>query len=438
MFNLTKLANILLLTAIPLCGGAILSACSSDKDEPVPTTETNKNESIVRFTMRLRAGGPSSRAESRGTKTTTYEDTGTANENYIDLDKVHVFLYDGSTNSNEYLYGKSLNIELEPTTKEVVDLDNGEYEITCDVPKEDIGTSFRIVVTANWPYNPERIALSSADNCYKMSPNYLCYLGWLNDGDYTYEYGTDSEGNTTYFEPSTSTPIPMYGVLSVTDYTNTAGYKKGNSTVDMLDLGIVYMFRAMAKIVVIDDDAMKYNNVTSFEKVTMSKCLNRGMCAPNLVFSQDIDEITDSYIDIPGMNTSNYRHAQDCSSLTVGSSKIGTIYPSRYGIIENLPLKKVNDYKFVAYVPEYALNQSPKDKEGLTFSTGVPQLDILMNNNTYTVEFKDYKNGTATGSAFNILRNHTYEYHVSIASKYIISYIVKEWDVYNSDTITFE
>jgi hypothetical protein len=266
----------------------------------------------------------------------------------------------------------------------------------------------------------------------------LCYLGWLNDGDYTYEYGTDSEGNTTYFEPSTSTPIPMYGVLSVTDYTNTAGYKKGNSTVDMLDLGIVYMFRAMAKIVVIDDDAMKYNNVTSFEKVTMSKCLNRGMCAPNLVFSQDIDEITDSYIDIPGMNTSNYRHAQDCSSLTVGSSKIGTIYPSRYGIIENLPLKKVNDYKFVAYVPEYALNQSPKDKEGLTFSTGVPQLDILMNNNTYTVEFKDYKNGTATGSAFNILRNHTYEYHVSIASKYIISYIVKEWDVYNSDTITFE
>jgi hypothetical protein len=438
MFNLSKLANILLLTAIPLCGGAILSACSSDKDEPVPTTETNKNESIVRFTMRLRAGGPSSRAESRATKTTTYEDTGTANENYIDLDKVHVFLYDSSSNGTNGLWGGvSLNIELEPTTKEVVDLDNGEYEITCDVPKDNIGDSFRIVVTANWPYNPEKIALTSVDNCYKMSTNYECWLAWLNNGDYPYEYGTDSEGNTTYFEPSASTPIPMYGVLLVKEYTKSDAYQTTNSTVDMLDLGIVYMFRAMAKIVVIDDDAMKYNKVTSFEKVTMSKCLNRGMCAPNAVFSQDTEEITDANISTPAYDTTTYNYKQDCTTQTIGSGAIGINYPSQFGIIENLPLKKVNDYKFVAYVPEYALNCN-KTSNSITVNTGVPQLDILMNGNTYTVEFKDYKNGTATGSAFNILRNHTYEYHVSIASKYIISYIVKEWDVYNSDTITFE
>jgi hypothetical protein len=392
--------------------------------------------------MRLRAGGPSSRAESRATKTTTYEDTGTANENYIDLDKVHVFLYDNfipgnNVNGRDYLYGKSLNIELEPTTKEVVDLDNGEYEITCDVPKESIGDSFRIVVTANWPHHPERIALTGDNNYNYGDNNYLSKLFWLNDSDYPYDYGTDSAGNDTYFEPSTSNPIPMYGVLLVTDYTNTEAYQTTNSTVDMLDLGIVYMFRAMAKIVVIDDDAMKYNNVTSFEKVTMSKCLNRGMCAPNKIFSQDIDEVTDNYINVPGLDTGDYHFIKDCTSTTLNSKAIGISYPSQYGIIENLPLKKVNDYEFVAYVPEYKLNWSQKRDE-ITVSTGVPQLDILMNNKTYTVEFKDYKNGTATGSAFNILRNHTYEYHVSIASKYIISYIVKDWDVYNSDTIEFE
>jgi hypothetical protein len=90
--------------------------------------------------MRLRAGGPSSRAESRATKTTTYEDTGTANENYIDLDKVHVFLYDNfipgnNVNGRDYLYGKSLNIELEPTTKEVVDLEMVNTRLLAMFPR---------------------------------------------------------------------------------------------------------------------------------------------------------------------------------------------------------------------------------------------------------------------------------------------------------------
>jgi hypothetical protein len=433
-----------MLTAIPLWGGAVLSACSSDKDEPEPNTETSKKDPMVHITMTLDVGSANSTVESRDgetSSTTISTHEGSRDENYIDLDNVHVFLYDNyiPSDGNAYLYSKSLSIELTPTNKQVVNMGEGKYQITCDVPKDGIGTTFRIVITANWPHNPERIALSGDNNYNFGDNNYLSKLFWLNESDYIYDYGTDSEGDTTYFEPSASTPIPMYGVLLVSDYTNTDAYKAGNSSVDMLDLGIVYMFRAMAKIIVIDEDAKTKGTTSVFDKVTLSKCLNRGMCAPNKIFDQNTTEVTDNNICIPKGDTNDYHMFQDCSTLTVNGTAIGITYPSELGHINDLPLKRINAHEFVAYVPEYKLNTTLYNKnDNKTVTTGVPELDISAYGTKYVVEFKDYENGVATGDAFNILRNHIYEYHVSITNQTVISYVVKKWDEYNSDTIEFE
>jgi hypothetical protein len=195
----------------------------------------------------------------------------------------------------------------------------------------------------------------------------------------------------------------------------------------------------MAKIIVIDEDAKTKGTTSVFDKVTLSKCLNRGMCAPNKIFDQNTTEVTDNNICIPKGDTNDYHMFQDCSTLTVNGTAIGITYPSELGHINDLPLKRINAHEFVAYVPEYKLNTTLYNKnDNKTVTTGVPELDISAYGTKYVVEFKDYENGVATGDAFNILRNHIYEYHVSITNQTVISYVVKKWDEYNSDTIEFE
>lgn len=439
MFKLSKLANILMLTAIPLWGGAVLSACSSDKDEPEPNTETSKKDPMVHITMTIQAGSPSTTTESRvsvGGDATTSVKTGSRDENYINLDNVRIYLYSVGTDS---WGGVSMNSELIPTTKEIVNESKGEYLLNCDVPKETLSSagSFRVAVFANWEHETRPMYA----NKYNQSSNYLVWNAWLNDGDYSYNYGTDSDGNTTYFEPSTTTPIPMYGVLLVSNYTEKL--KNG----DMLDLGVIYMIRAMAKIIVIDEDAKTKGTAPAFDQVTLSKCLNRGVCMPNNVYDQaqateanpnpqNEDIISDNTICVPGGNTKMYKWDADCTTLQINSVNVGFTYPSKCELINDLPLKRINAHEFVAYVPEYEINH--KYPDGVTFATPAPELDISAYGTKYVVEFKDYENGVATGNAFNILRNHIYEYHVSITNQTVISYVVKKWDEYNSDTIEFE
>lgn len=411
MFNLSRLINILLLIALSAFGGAMLGACSSEKDEPQPETTSIEHSTVVHVTMTLYVGSASADSESSAET----EETGTKADNYIDISNLHLYLYDGSVNSDGYLSGVSLNYELVPTVLEPVNQNNSRYHITCDIPKSLLAnqSSFRVVVFANWQHNPSAIPL----NAYGLGTNYLSYCAWYNGCDYEYNYGYDSEGNATYFEPSEETPIPLYGVVFVQNYSEKL------SSGDTLDFGEINLFRAMAKIIVIDQDAMDSGVESDFDSVTMSRCFNRGMCMPNKVFSDDVTEITAENICTPGYDTNDYCTSADCSAYMINGVAVGLSYQSELGYIRNLPFKKINNYEYVVYVPEY---QIANDKGGL--SGEETQIDISAYGKKYTIEFKDYVDGQASCSAFDILRDHIYEYSVSIEKQIVPSFTDKNWN----------
>lgn len=70
----------------------------------------------------------------------------------------------------------------------------------------------------------------------------------------------------------------------------------------------------------------------------------------------------------------------------------------------NLAFTKVTDKEFYVYLPEY-------QNVGTDVSPAV--ISVVIGEKTYSIEFKNYVNGSATDDAYNIVRNHSYLYTIT-------------------------
>lgn len=190
--------------------------------------------------------------------------------------------------------------------------------------------------------------------------------------------------------------IPMWGVI-----TKTLTLEKGKQE----DLGTIDLLRAMAKIEI--NLASAISGTHTITGATLSKYNSQGYCLPKdyaaVENTKELEQET-------GTNGSN--------------EEISTFHPLSSASTEALPLVISTDKKTAwLYIPEY--DNSPTDAAtiSITLSDG-------SNTTTGTLEFKDYTNGTATGDAHDIVRNHIYRYTVNVeAGKLTVQYKALPWNL---------
>lgn len=186
--------------------------------------------------------------------------------------------------------------------------------------------------------------------------------------------------------------IPMWGVI-----TEKLTLEKGKQQ----DLGTIDLLRAMAKIEI--NLASAINETHTITEATLSKYNSQGYCLPK-----------------------DYAAVENTKELEqeTGNSK-DTFNPCiNAQVSSDLAFSYSEDKKTAwLYIPEY--DNSPTDAAtiSITLSDG-------SNTTTGTLEFKDYANGTATGDAHDIVRNHIYRYTVNVETgKLTVKYKALPWNL---------
>ena len=86
-----------------------------------------------------------------------------------------------------------------------------------------------------------------------------------------------------------------------------------------------------------------------------------------------------------------------------------------------LSFKMIEDDVFCVYIPEYDNSLVPA------------VITVIINGKDYTIEFKNYVDGKASGKAYNIVRNHYYQYTItsvaeqSVEVDFALKYQVMDW-----------
>lgn len=337
-----RIRDIVFLLSFPLL------ACSCGT--PLADEESG-GKAMVTFTVR--AAGAS-------TKTTwgdNYDsESATGNESVIDMGKFQALVFD---TADKYIG----HIRIVSYTES-----DGSYNVTglLDIDEsciQDSKLSGKIVVLTN--YDTAVSGISSLS-----------------------DIGTDAfsyESHKTEDIAAGAAAIPMFGVSQFTDLPiSTSGH---------IDMGIVYMLRAMAKIRVrLNLDSNGDGTVSSDEEfaissVTLTNCNKTGFIVPKgYATVSSTTELT--MMDPPDDGTFNQYPSSD------GTPETGT-----------LTLQKESDTEYFLYVPEYKI------------SNGRPSFSIKFDFQTdadseYTFDFDVYDSGKSTSADYDIERNNIYTFTI--------------------------
>ncbi len=251
--------------------------------------------------------------------------------------------------------------------------EKSSYLVSGEVPDsiiKKLGSSFKIVVLANWSTYPSDLEAGTTtidDICNAETAEFTC---------------------STTFE--TVPTIPFYGVHS---YTNIAF---GNEAY-LSDP--ITLLRAMAKIEVIDKNiSTRADYLSTIKSAKIYHYNATGYCAPTGVYSQD-----------------DYGQADDGDTYFVNTLHLvgGTNDSDQSERVFNL--YQSNDSTWVAYIPEYENSSSSDDNcylelefecededEGYDFTSTLSNCDVYFS-----------ADGTSETTPFNIQRNKIYRFKVT-------------------------
>ncbi len=230
--------------------------------------------------------------------------------------------------------------------------------IDKDLVDDIVGKSVKIVTLANWGNdNYENLELVKG----KTTIADVCKSG-------VYEYVSG------YF-PSPLHPIPLYGVTNAMTLNFDA--------LNLARIGTIHLLRAVAKV----ELELTRASGQVIEWVKLSRYHTQGYCAPTGAVSQN-DYVHGNY-DKDYVNTPH---------VVAGAV-----------VSEGLPLTKMSDTRYLAYVPEY---------DNLSDSTKRTQLVVKFrgDDNQYKIDFKYYINppaGKKQNDPFDILRNYWYRFSLA-------------------------
>lgn len=324
------------------------------------------SDDIVQMSFRIRLGDgygtriPDSRAEVNSLPpdyddTTKYE-TGIGYENYIGIaQKDFLFLLFDSN-------GKFVETMKVIAIYSVDDAKSpSDYNVLCTLTKKPDAT-FRIVVLANW----------GADS-YPGDADLTAGVTTISDvcegigAKNTYHYDSP-------YTPSATTPVPMYGVKTCT---------MPNTTDRYIDIGDLYLLRAMAKVEVI----CKAGSGLELASVNLVNYNTTGYSAPQGMYD-NTNYTTAPHIPEDAVDT------QTSLAFQVSADKS----------------------KAVIYIPEYENTGAvPRSWLSLTFADNTDK--------HYTIDFREYSDGKPAGDWFDILRNCCYRFTVDKTAEFSVDLI---------------
>jgi hypothetical protein len=317
---------------------------------------------------------------------------GTYAENFVDTEKLHVYFfnYSGYTNVGG-------NYESELTIKSAVRIDATTYRVVGTIAALPTTSYFRAAVTANWPYSPRL-----------NSTMFVLTVGY--GGEYQYHYGSDKYPDSGYYTPSEETPMPMFGAMKY----ERSSFGDNPTTVD---LGTIYLMRAMAKLIV------KPEEDDDIDRVTLATSYNVGMCGPacntdnSTSIFNNTNTIVNEYIgnNVPTRNSSG--------TYSTGYNGLNPL-----GYTTNVPFKKLDDGRFLLYIPPFD-NYYKDNKDSL--GNNINYITVEYNGKKYKIEFMD------DGTSYDLFRNNMYVYTVKFSHSTFNYTVVKMVD-YVADDITFE
>lgn len=351
----------------------LLCGCAHDDD--ASPSGVSPDAPQVSFVLSLTDATPKTRATTWGD---AYEsENGYGYENRIDPDDVQVLLY---TTGGNYV----ANVDILSYYPLNNDSEGCEYRFVGSVTADEgelTAGKYKLMVFAN---------------CGEVTPNQSdpTDQSHLSQLSYDYKAANVKDGSQL---------IPMWGVI-----TPNITLEKGKQQ----DLGQIDLLRAMAKVEIKLDKAI--SGTYTITSATLTKYNTSGYCLPAGYAS--VNETT------------------ELEQETGTNPAIDTFHP--YQTTDNtgtdLPfvISKEDGKTAWLYIPEYdnLTNSTDAATISLTVSDGT-----TTNTVTGTLEFKDYENGTATGDAHNIVRNHIYRYTVNVKTgKLIVQYKALPWNLVTS------
>lgn len=365
------------IATVALAATAMLSSCSRD-DSQNGAVPAKSNVSVG---FRISLGEPASPS----TRSVEYDDgKSTDYENYIDFRNYCVMFFD---KSNRYLAAFKptdiIPLEDNPLRSRLYEV-IGKIDWSSDEP---FPSDFKVVILANWhsyPSNPTVGQTTIDDIC--------------NCSESRYDY-------TAPFVLSADNAIPMYGVKL---------FEGVSFRADMLTyLGTIYMLRSMAKI-----EVKCPTKGWTIESVELHRYNRTGFCAPDKVYDES-DYVEGEY------------YSDDSLDIHIVD-----------GVADDgeLSFEKLDDGRFVIYVPEYR-----NTTDGRSKAADASEIRVKFEerqDKDYVIDFKYYENPPANfaiGDWFDIRRNYYYKFSISKADEYDdnlkISIDVDPYDEYTLDPI---
>ncbi|MCD8291676.1 MAG: fimbrial protein [Prevotella sp.] len=354
-----------LLFTLVAAGSLSLNSCSSDYEENEDNVMEEAEKSVnLHFNLSLQSLTRADRTRST--------EVGSSEENAINNYGIYFFDSD-----NKYIATFSANNFTSS------DEENTSYSVSGKVDASTIkklGSSFKIVVLANWDTYPSLVEGSTTiDNiCSATTAVFTC---------------------PTTFETVPS--IPFYGVHSYTGVT----FDSDNGTT--LD-GSITLLRAMAKVEVIDKSITRADYYETIKSAKIYHYNKTGYCAPTGIYSQD-DYGQGDDGDIYFVNS---LHLVSGSNDSEQNERVLDLYQSDEGT-------------WVAYIPEYSNIASSEDNcyielelENNIGSYYRVELDdgIIANSSDNSFNLYFSEDGTSEATPIDIQRNKIYRFNVTLIS----------------------
>ncbi len=353
--------------------GMLTASCSQEADDPTQVDDMQSGTIRIQFSLAMDESRVGSRAE-WGTETGGTIDTpagdnkdrviGSDYENKINLDHLHVFLFD----TNGTYLGEVSNLEMITTTSAIEYTFKGEITVNgVDVKTNSNGgkylDDYTIMVTANYEnYINGNVAVT-----YNYLFDYIAN-----------NYRPDASGVATSY-------IPMWGMLK----TDIPLYPEGAEDTDFTKISDIYMLRSMAKIeVVLDKDNVPDDYTIT--GATLNKYNQQGYLLP-------------AKFEVTNNGTTTYSYFNAASTSAFDTEDYINAYAST--VTNSLAFNLASDKRScVIYVPEYVALSTDLNIN-LQISRGTTPISENLNNK-----------GTFTLNQTQLVRNHWYRCTVKTIS----------------------
>lgn len=433
--NMLCAAAVISLFSFFITATALLTGCSSDKDDLLETytLADDENTMEITFTITVQDNSTTTRATRDDEETSTESTDDTWDDEYTsdDGDTYENTIY----NIKVLLLNSSNEIIAEVEEKWTTESSTGVYEFVGALSTSTAENDNCFTVTKD-----------DGDITSAKFDGRIMILANMADGT---TFSTTSDGTTIFSEPTysfsspsnggvLSTGIPMFGQKSVS-FTLYPGIR---TSID----DEIYLLRAMARVeLTINNTSSSTNDVYFIGKASIKGYNTSGNIVPSGYYTQASESTSASSVDTEDLSI------EGCMNVPTSPGYTRTTETTTDSIVF---IKEVEDGDTVCYVylPEYDYYSDDNNKT--TTNTYEPYMDLYIYHRypvsytlnettgeidtTYATEalgketlyLRKYSNGVASDTGYDLVRNHIYGYELTKTddSELYVTTTASDWE----------